>query len=61
MIYQFIISGSVAFTYELFLGHYLEFVKIAKQTQPDKSYLQLTKAMIAKKGLAGAWIEAGAL
>ena len=43
----------MAFTYELFLGHYLEFVKIAKQTQPDKSYAQLTRNMVAQKGVLG--------
>jgi hypothetical protein len=35
------------------LGHYLEFLKIAKQTQHTKSYAQLTRAMVAQKGLVG--------
>jgi hypothetical protein len=50
---KFVISGAVAWGYEFMLGHYLEYVKIVKQTQPEKSYLQLTRNMIAQKGIAG--------
>src|SRR5688572_9277934 len=48
---KFVVSGSVAWAYELVLGHYLEFLKIAKQTQ-EKTYVQLTRDM-AKKGIHG--------
>ena len=34
-------------------GHFLEFLKIAKQTNPTMSYLQITKNVTANKGLAG--------
>lgn len=36
------ISGGVAWAYEFAIGHYLEFLKIVKQTKPG-SYWQLTK------------------
>lgn len=49
---KFLISGSVAWTFELVVGHYLEFLKISKQTS-ELSYAQLTRNMIRHKGLAG--------
>jgi hypothetical protein len=52
---KFLLGGSVAWGYELALGHYLEFLKIAKQTQYHKSYLELTREMVAQKGLKGVW------
>ena len=52
---KFLVGGSVAWGYEFVLGHYLEFVKIAKQTQYHRSYFDLTKDMISQKGLKGVW------
>lgn len=49
---KLMISGSVAWTFELFGGHYIEVLKIAKQTS-DLSYAQITKNMVKEKGLAG--------
>jgi len=50
---KFVISGSVTWAYELVVGHYMEFLKIAKQTNPTLSYAQLTAQMTKEKGLAG--------
>ncbi len=50
---KFVISGVTAWVYELVIGHYLEFVKIAKQTNAHKTYAQLTSEMIKSKGLIG--------
>jgi hypothetical protein len=52
---KFVIGAGVALSYEFALGHYLEFVKIMKQTKPGNSYLTLTKEMVANKGLIGIW------
>jgi len=49
---KFLISGTVAWTFELIIGHYLEFLKISKQTS-ELSYAQLTRNMIKHKGLLG--------
>src|SRR5689334_11140477 len=49
---KFLISGTVAWTFELIIGHYLEFLKISRQTS-ELSYVQLTKNMIQHKGLIG--------
>lgn len=49
---KFLISGTVTWTFELLIGHYLEFLKISKQTS-ELSYVQLTKNMIKHKGLVG--------
>lgn len=49
---KFMISGTVAWTFELIIGHYLEFLKISKQTS-ELSYAQLTKNMIKHKGVIG--------
>ena len=38
---------------ELSGGHYLEMLKIRKQTAPQFTYGQLTKQMIEHKGLVG--------
>lgn len=50
---KFVISGVAAWVYELVIGHYLEFVKIAKQTNAHKTYAQLTSEMIKSKGIIG--------
>ena len=42
------IGGTVAWTFELFGGHYMEVLKIAKQTS-DLSYMQITRNMIQTK------------
>lgn len=52
---KFLVGGTVAWTYEFVLGHFLEFVKIAKQTNHTKSYMELTKEMVGKKGIVGVW------
>jgi len=52
---KFLLGGSVAWGYEFVLGHYLEFLKIAKQTQYHKSYAELTREMVSKKGFKGVW------
>jgi hypothetical protein len=49
---KFFIGGTTAWTFELIIGHYLEFLKISKQTS-ELSYAQLTKNMIKHKGIAG--------
>jgi len=41
---KFLISGTVAWTFELIIGHYLEFLKISKQTS-ELSYAQLTRSV----------------
>src|SRR4051812_8126354 len=51
-IVKFLVSGSVALTFELAIGHYLEFLKISKQTS-TLSYAQLTRNMIQHKGIIG--------
>eukprot|EP00567_Pseudictyota_dubia_P015337 CAMPEP_0197441824 /NCGR_PEP_ID=MMETSP1175-20131217/7983_1 /TAXON_ID=1003142 /ORGANISM="Triceratium dubium, Strain CCMP147" /LENGTH=321 /DNA_ID=CAMNT_0042972159 /DNA_START=61 /DNA_END=1026 /DNA_ORIENTATION=+ len=52
MVKLFIGSGCT-WVYELSMGHYFEFVKIAKQTKPEMSYAALTREMTAQKGLIG--------
>lgn len=49
---KLLISGSVAWTFELLGGHYIEVLKIAKQTS-DLSYMQITKNMVQTKGWSG--------
>jgi len=46
---KFIISGSVTVGYEACLGHFLEFLKIQKQTQPG-SYAAITRTIVQQKG-----------
>ena len=49
-----IIGGTVTVAFEAFFGgHLLEFLKIAKQTSPNKTYLDLFRGMTQQKGLAG--------
>lgn len=52
---KLVIGAGVTLTYEFALGHYLEFVKIMKQTKPGHSYLALTKEMVHSKGIIGIW------
>lgn len=52
---KLLIGAGVTFGYEMALGHYLEFVKILKQTRPGESYAQLTKDMVRSKGMIGIW------
>jgi Mitochondrial carrier protein len=49
---KLLISGSVALVFELGIGHYMEFAKIAKQTS-NLSYPELTRRMIQHKGILG--------
>lgn len=51
---KFLIAGGVAWMYEFGVGHYLEFLKIVKQTRPG-SYWQLTKEITSQKGIWGIW------
>ncbi|KAI9912844.1 hypothetical protein PsorP6_005785 [Peronosclerospora sorghi] len=52
---KLLVGAGVCLTYEFALGHYLEFIKIMKQTKPQLSYLQLTKEIVHGKGLVGVW------
>lgn len=49
---KFFVSGSVSLTFELMIGHYLEFLKISKQTS-TLTYSQLTRNMVQHKGIVG--------
>lgn len=49
---KLLISGSVAWTFELLGGHYIEVLKIAKQTS-ELSYKEITMNMVKTKGIAG--------
>jgi hypothetical protein len=50
---KFAIGGGATLILELCGGHYLEMIKIRKQTAHQFSYAQLTKQMTAHKGIAG--------
>ncbi|KAG2524043.1 hypothetical protein BBO99_00005370 [Phytophthora kernoviae] len=52
---KLLVGAGVCLSYELALGHYLEFIKIMKQTKPQFSYLHLTKEIMHSKGLVGIW------
>ncbi|KAG7398952.1 hypothetical protein PHYBOEH_010057 [Phytophthora boehmeriae] len=52
---KLVVGAGVCLAYELALGHYLEFIKIMKQTKPQFSYLHLTKEIMHSKGLVGIW------
>lgn len=52
---KFFVGAGVALAYEFALGHYLEFVKIMKQTDPSQSYVAHTRAMVRNKGFVGVW------
>jgi len=49
------IGGSITVMFEAFaFGHYMEFLKISKQcAKPGTTYNQITRQMIAHKGLSG--------
>jgi len=49
---KFAVSGGVTLVYEVCLGHFLEFLKVAKQTQPG-TYYQIASQIIGKKGIIG--------
>jgi len=49
------IGAGMTWTFELGIGHCLEFLKIAKQTNPAKSYAQLTRDITVQKGVIGIW------
>jgi len=46
------VSGLVAWVFEFSGGHFLEFLKIAKQTS-DLSYGEITRRMVKTKGIVG--------
>lgn len=49
-----LIGGGITLVFECFGGgHFLEFLKIAKQTTPSESYFQIFKRVTANKGVAG--------
>lgn len=51
---KLIIGGVVTVTFEALAGgHFLEFLKVAKQTSPDESYAQIARRITAEKGIAG--------
>ena len=52
---KFLVSGGVAWVYEFGLGHFLEFIKIQKQTNPSKSYFELARGIVGEKGIVGVW------
>ena len=45
-----VISASVTWVFELAVGHYMEFLKIVKQTKTG-SYVQLTREITQQKGM----------
>jgi hypothetical protein len=49
---KFLVSGGVTVVYEGCLGHFLEFLKVQKQTQPG-SYMLLTRNIVQQKGIVG--------
>ena len=51
---KLLIGGSVTVLFEAFAGgHFLEFLKISKQTSPNETYMQITRRIMQHKGLAG--------
>jgi hypothetical protein len=54
MLLQLLVSGGVTWMFELLGGHYIEFLKVMKQTKKG-SYAQLTREMISQKGFIGIW------
>ncbi|TDH70379.1 hypothetical protein CCR75_005771 [Bremia lactucae] len=52
---KLLVGAGVCLAYELALGHYLEFIKIMKQTKPQYSYVHLTKEIMHAKGIVGIW------
>ncbi|KAH7460400.1 hypothetical protein PRIC1_006913 [Phytophthora ramorum] len=52
---KLLVGAGVCLSYEFALGHYLEFIKIMKQTKPQFSYVHLTKEIMHAKGLVGIW------
>ena len=49
-----LIGGGITLFFECFGGgHFLEFLKIAKQTTPNATYLDITRKVTASKGIAG--------
>ena len=47
------IGAGCTWTYELCAGHSLEFIKVAKQTAPEKSYATLMQGIVRHKGALG--------
>ncbi|RHY34259.1 hypothetical protein DYB32_001068 [Aphanomyces invadans] len=52
---KFFIGAGVGWTYEFAAGHFLEFIKVMKQTQSHKSYLELARDITRSKGIVGIW------
>ncbi|RLN86259.1 hypothetical protein BBJ28_00023481 [Nothophytophthora sp. Chile5] len=52
---KLLVGAGVCLAYEFALGHYLEFIKIMKQTKPQYSYVYLTKEIMHAKGVVGIW------
>jgi hypothetical protein len=50
-----LLGGIATIALDAFGGHYLEMIKIKKQTSPNLTYAQLTKEMLGKKGIVGLW------
>ena len=47
------IGAACTWSYELCMGHSLEFIKVAKQTAPEKSYPSLIRGIVHHKGVLG--------
>lgn len=52
---KLVIGAGVTLAFEFAVGHFFEFIKIMKQTNPHRSYAQLTKDIIHSKGILGIW------
>lgn len=50
---KLVIGAGVCLGYEMALGHFLEFIKIMKQTRPGYSYGALTREIVQSKGMIG--------
>jgi hypothetical protein len=52
---KFFIGAGLAFSFELAIGHGLEFLKVMKQTQQHKPYGELIREITRLKGFIGIW------
>ncbi|KAJ0412696.1 hypothetical protein ATCC90586_002326 [Pythium insidiosum] len=52
---KLVIGAGVTVVYEFALGHFLEFIKIMKQTRPTESYATLAREIVQSKGIVGIW------
>mmetsp|Transcript_3413 Transcript_3413/g.5548 ORF Transcript_3413/g.5548 Transcript_3413/m.5548 type:complete len:328 (+) Transcript_3413:82-1065(+) len=52
---KFLVSGGAALVFEASCGHFMEFLKVLKQTNADKSYPELVRGITKSKGIIGLW------